>query len=70
MRGVSSSAPAAAPRPLLEVGRGAAYLVGTAAAVRLAEVLVGRNPLVAALVGAGRFSVDALIANAWGHDRR
>jgi uncharacterized protein len=37
---------------LREIAKGSAWLLGTAAAVRLAEVLVGRNPLVAALVGA------------------
>lgn len=34
------------------IGIGAAWLVGTAAAVRFAELTVGRNPLVAALIGA------------------
>jgi uncharacterized protein len=38
--------------PLREIARGAAYLVGIAAAVRLGEVVVGRSPLGAALVGA------------------
>jgi len=37
---------------LREIAKGSAWLLGTAAAVRLAEVVVGRNPLVAALVGA------------------
>ncbi len=42
----------ARPSALREIAKGAAWLLGIAGAVRLAEVLVGRNPLVAALVGA------------------
>jgi putative oxidoreductase len=33
------------------------------------NVAIAGLALVAALIGAGRFSVDALIADAWGHDR-
>ena len=38
--------------PTREIMKGSAWLLGTAVAVRLAEVIVGRNPLVTALVGA------------------
>jgi putative oxidoreductase len=33
------------------------------------NVAIAGLALVAALIGAGRFSVDALIADAWGHDQ-
>ncbi|MRG92778.1 type II CAAX prenyl endopeptidase Rce1 family protein [Polyangium spumosum] len=50
----SATEPLDAPTstPSREVAKGSAWLLGVALAVRLAEVLVGRNPLVAALVGA------------------
>jgi len=38
--------------PLREVARGVVWLVGTAAAVRFVETLIGRSPLGAALAGA------------------
>lgn len=38
--------------PTREIARGVAWLAGTAIAVRLAEILVGRSPLGAALAGA------------------
>ncbi len=41
-----------AATPLGEIARGVGWLVGTAAAVRLVETLIGRSPLGAALAGA------------------
>ncbi len=38
--------------PTQEIARGVAWLAGTAIAVRLAEIMVGRSPLGAALAGA------------------
>lgn len=51
---VSEAAPPDAPvaTPLREISRGAAWLVGTALAVRFVETLIGRSPLGAALAGA------------------
>jgi uncharacterized protein len=50
----TEAAPIDAPlaTPAREIARGVAWLAGTAIAVRLAEILVGRSPLGAALAGA------------------
>jgi hypothetical protein len=51
---VSDAAPieSSIATPTREIARGVAWLAGTAVAVRLVEVLVGRSPLGAALAGA------------------
>jgi membrane protease YdiL (CAAX protease family) len=49
---VSSPSPIFARTQALEVGVGAAWLIGLAAALQLVGLLVGQNPLAAAVVGA------------------